>query len=94
MAFKEKRIDTIAVAIGVIMVLYHLVACYYNIFGSVEHRIVHLLFGLILIFFRSAFIGKSGKKLISLILLFASIYVCLYLWVNMERLIQYEGFPK
>lgn len=94
MDFKEKRIDTIAVAIGVIMVLYHLVACYYNIFGSVQHRIVHLLFGLILIFFRSAFAGKSGKKLISVILLFASIYVCMYLWINMERLIQYEGFPK
>lgn len=93
MSKQTRIIDAITAGVAVVMVVYHMVNCYYSFFGNIEHRILHLIFALTIIFLGVARKGGKIRLAISMLLILSSIVLCAYLWIDMERLLQYIGFP-
>lgn len=93
MSKQTRIIDAITAGVAVLMVIYHMINCYYSIVGNIEHRILHLIFALTIIFLGVARKGGKIRLTLSTLLIVGSIALCTYLWIDMERLLQYVGFP-
>lgn len=75
-----------------IMALYHLGDVYFSIAGTIQHRMIHLLLALVLIFLSAA---KDGKRSWPYFLLTAAAVATVgYLWLNLEQLLFNQGFPR
>lgn len=77
------------------MILYHLVASQYLVFGQWEHQTIHLCFLLLL-----SFLGvllktkKMSMKLFMTTCMVLSIATCAYVFMNIEDLEMSFGFPE
>ena len=73
------------------MVIYHLANCYFNIFGTLEHRMIHLGFAITLVSMTAH--QLKGKPLIRAVLIFTTLICLIYLKYNLQRLLLDIGFP-
>ncbi|RJX29722.1 MAG: TRAP transporter fused permease subunit [Desulfarculus sp.] len=78
-------------AVAVAMSLYHLLDCYVSLAGTIEHRMIHLLFALGLIFLSAA--QERRRTWFWLLLLALALASVVYLRLNLERLLFDMGFP-
>ncbi len=91
-SLRARILDIAIAAVAFAMALYHLANVYVSLVGTIQHRMIHLLFALVLIFLTAA---RSGKRLWPYLLLLAgSLGSVGYLWVNLERLLFNQGFPQ
>ncbi|MCB2225603.1 MAG: TRAP transporter fused permease subunit [Desulfarculaceae bacterium] len=86
--------DAALALVSVAMALYHLINVYWSVVGTIEHRMIHLVFALVLIFLGAAKTAKQSKgRWFWWLMIAASVGVVAYLWVNLERLLFNVGFP-
>ncbi|MCP4682479.1 MAG: TRAP transporter fused permease subunit [Desulfobacterales bacterium] len=86
-----KKLDLIILLVAIGAAVYHLANCYYSIAGTLQHRMIHLSFALVLV---SLSAMKTGKRpLLTMLPLLAVLASIFYLWVNLERLLFNIGFP-
>jgi len=86
------RLDLAMVLVAVAMSLYHLANVYYSVVGTIEHRMIHLVFALTLVFLGAVKAAKRAPWFWWL-LIAATLAVVGYLWFNLERLLFNMGFP-
>ncbi|MCF8034560.1 MAG: TRAP transporter fused permease subunit [Desulfarculaceae bacterium] len=83
--------DAALALVAVAMALYHLINVYFSVVGTIEHRMIHLVFALVLIFLGAAKAGKG--RWFWWLMIAASLSVVAYLWINLESLLFNVGFP-
>ncbi len=80
--------------LSTLMILYHVVASQYLIFGQWEHQTIHLAFILLLSFLGVALKSNSTfMKWFMLLCAILSVAACAYVFVNVEDLEVSFGFP-
>jgi TRAP transporter 4TM/12TM fusion protein len=84
--------DLAMTLVAVAMALYHLANVYYSVVGTIEHRMIHLVFALALIFLGAAKAGRG--RWFWWLLIAATLFAVGYLWFNLERLLFNMGFPN
>jgi len=89
---QQKALNISITATAVILALYHMANVYFSIVGTIQHRMIHLVLALVLIFLSAA---KEGKRSWPYLLLtLAALFTVGYLWVNLEQLLFNQGFPQ
>jgi TRAP transporter 4TM/12TM fusion protein len=89
---REKTLNIMVAATAIILALYHMANVYFSIAGTIQHRMIHLVLALLLIFFSAA---KDGKRSWPYLLLaLATVLTVGYLWINLESLLFNQGFPQ
>ncbi len=78
--------------VAVAMALYHLLNVYWSLASTIEHRMIHLVFALVLIFLGAAKAGKG--RWFWWLMIAATLGTVGYLWGNLERLLFDMGFPE
>ena len=83
--------DAALALVAVAMALYHLTNVYWSVVGTIEHRMIHLVFALVLIFLAAA--KESKGRWFWWLMIAATLGTVAYLWINLESLLFNIGFP-
>jgi TRAP transporter 4TM/12TM fusion protein len=88
----QKALNIAIAATALLMALYHMGNVYFSLVGTIQHRMIHLVFALVLILLSAA---KDGKRSWPYLLLtVATLLTVGYLWINLEQLLFNQGFPR
>lgn len=90
---KKEKLNLVIIILAIGMAIYHLTNCYFSIVGTIEHRMVHLAFAIVLVFFTAMKPNKRALLIILILLMLLSLSAIGYLWFNLERLLFDMGFP-
>jgi len=93
-AGRGRYLDFALASVSALMVLYHMAAAHFVMFGSFEHQTIHLAF-----LFAVTFLGacraarSSGGRALQIAMLALSLSAAAYVFVNLDHLENVVGFP-
>lgn len=91
----DRYLDWALMSVSVAMVLYHMAAAHFVMFGSFEHQIIHLAFLFAITFLGACRAARSGGgRAMQITLLVLALSATVYVFANLDQLEDAVGFPE
>lgn len=87
-------LNRLLVAMGLVMIFYHMLAVWKPMFDALLHQNIHLGFAFVMLFLFAARESKGWKRILFLTGIIISLVVVTYIHIEKDRLDMWAGFPE
>ncbi|MBN1381320.1 MAG: TRAP transporter fused permease subunit [Deltaproteobacteria bacterium] len=87
-------LNRLMIAVGLLMIFYHMLAVWKPLFDAILHQNIHLGFAFVMLFLFAARESKGLMRVLLLIGLIIGLVVVTYIHIEKDRLDMWAGFPE